>query len=143
MHPLFEKANSLYSIILDAAKEVRQHLVVGLLESIYEDCLEHELKLRNFNVTRQKRVDIQYKGKVFQHELRLDLVVEDCFVIELKSNENGIRYEHRMQCLSYLKALNYPLGVVINFGASNQKTWYQRVILAGAGPEEPTAENLI
>lgn len=138
MHPLYEKANTLFPLVVAAATEVRNLVGPGLLEGVYEDCLEYELKLRGHKVERQKCTDIHYKGAAFHHQLKLDLIVDDCLILELKSTENGIRYEHRIQCLTYLKALNYPLGIVINFGASSQKTWYQRVILAGAGPEEKT-----
>ncbi len=131
MHPLYEKANTLSNDVSDAAMEVLEALGMGLLESVYERCLARELRLRGHRVETEKEVLIHYKGETFRQALRADLLVNDCLVVELKSIEAAIRLEHRMQVLSYMRLLGYPLGLLINFGAVEGKRIH-RVILKGA-----------
>ena len=131
MHPRYEQANALSRDVADAVAEVLRLLGMGLLESVYERCLARELCLRGHTVTTEKEVIIRYKGETFRQALRADLLVDDCLVIELKSIEAPIRLEHRMQVLSYLRLLDYPLGLLINFGAVDGKRIH-RVILKGA-----------
>ncbi len=103
----------------------------GLLESVYEACLERELTLRGHHVEKEKYVAYVYKGASFSTTLRADLIVDECLVIELKSLEGELRYEHQMQVLSYLKVLNYPLGLLANFGATDRKR-FKRILLKDA-----------
>ena len=102
-----------------------------MLESVYEYCLCRELELRGHTVVKAKVVEINYKGATLKQVLRADLIVDDCVVVELKSIEGSIRTEFRMQLLSYLKLLDMPLGLIVNFGAT-ETVRYRRVILAGA-----------
>lgn len=131
MHPLYQKADALTADITDAAAEVLRTVGMGLLESIYSNCLTRELTLRGHAVTQEKYVEYVYKGKRFGTSLRADLLVDDCVAVELKSIESTLRAEHKMQLLSYLKLLNYPLGLLINFGATSSVRIH-RVILKGA-----------
>ncbi len=138
MHLKYPKAEEVIQDIHDAAEEVLRVIGPGLLEIVYEQCLLRELELRGHRIEKEKQVTICYKGHQFIHLLRADLIVDDCVVIELKSVEGNIRPEFRMQLLSYMKLLDVPLGLVINFGATSA-TRYRRVILAGAdmGYEPP------
>ena len=135
MHPDYERADVILQDVTLACEEVLDHLGPGLLESVYEECLAHELRLRGHNVEKEKRITINYKGHEFNHILRADLIVDECVILELKSIESAIRVEHRMQLLSYLKIINYPLGQIINFGATNTCR-YRRVILSNANLPE-------
>ena len=135
MHPLFEKAHLLTSEIISAALEVQRHFGPGLLESIYVKCLERELNLRGHVTSREVPVTIRYKDLEFDEKLRVDLLVDDCLVVEAKAVEGGKEnmMQFKAQTLSYLKLLDLPLGLVINFhnprlGARG----IARVILAGA-----------
>jgi GxxExxY protein len=135
MHSDYKRADILLDDIKKASEEVLNHLGPGLLESVYEECLAHELKLLGYSVEKEKQIIVNYKGHQFEHSLRADLIVDDCVILELKSIEGSIRTEHRMQLLSYLKLANYPLGMVINFGATSAIR-YRRVILSGANLPE-------
>ena len=84
MHPLYEKADRLSGEMIGAAIEVHRQKGPGLIESIYERCLLRELELRSIPASTQKIVQVEYKGLVFDQPLRFDLLVGDCFLIELK-----------------------------------------------------------
>ena len=135
MHSDYERADILLDDVTKACEEVLNHLGPGLLESVYEECLAHELKLLGHSVEKEKQIIVNYKNHQFTHSLRADLIVDDCVILELKSIEGSIRAEHRMQLLSYLKLANYPLGMVINFGSTSALR-YRRVLLAGANLPE-------
>src|SRR5712671_2497900 len=114
MHPLFEKATGLTEGIIAAAIEVHRDKGPGLLESIYEWCLIKELGLRGLNCVSQKVVVIQYKGFTREEPLRFDVLVEGCVLVEAKAVEK-ILHIHKAQLLSYMKLLDVPLGLLINF----------------------------
>jgi len=104
--------------------EVYNHLGPGLLESVYEKALIHELKLRGLNVTSQVPVEISYKGVVVGSDLRLDILVEDLLVIELKSVE-ALMPVHFKQVRTYMKLLDKPAGLLLNFDVSDFKNGYR------------------
>ncbi|MBQ2619886.1 MAG: GxxExxY protein [Thermoguttaceae bacterium] len=117
MHPLYNKASMLTEKIIGAAVDVHHHFGPGLLESIYVKCLEYELNLQGLKTKREVPVKIEYKGYTFDESLRLDLLVEDCVIIEAKAvdkDSENMEY-YKAQILSYMKLLNIPLGLVINF----------------------------
>ncbi len=135
MHPLFQKAHILTAQVIDSALEVQRHFGPGLLESIYVKCLERELNLRGHSTVREVPVSVQYKGFEFDERLRVDLLVDDCLVVEAKAvdadREDMMRF--KAQTLSYLKLLNLPLGLVINFHNPRLgDRGIARVILKGA-----------
>jgi GxxExxY protein len=100
--------------IMSAVFEVHNGLGPGFLESIYEEALVHELGLRGLHVERQREMPVYYKEKlVGQH--RLDVVVEDKIILELKAVA-ALNDAHKQQTLSYLKATGFKLGILINFG---------------------------
>ena len=104
--------------IIGAAIEVHKELGPGLLESVYEKCFVKEMVLRGFNVKNQVIVPIQFKGLVIDADLRLDVLVENLVVVELKAVEklSGL---FEAQVLSYMKLLGIPKGVIINFCSTN------------------------
>jgi len=106
--------NELSSKIIGAAIEVHKALGPGLLESAYEECLAHELSLRELVFERQKPVPIEYKGINLDCGYRLDLVVEDRIILELKAC-NQIEPIHEAQLLTYLKLTGIQLGLLLNF----------------------------
>src|SRR5579864_1087121 len=114
MHPLFEKAAGLTETIIAAAIEVHSNKGPGLIESIYEWCLLKELELRGLTCLSQKVVLIEYKGFTREEPLRFDVLVEGCVLVEAKAVEKILPI-HKAQLLSYMKLLNVPLGLLINF----------------------------
>ena len=131
MHPLFQKADKLSYEVIGAAVEVHRHKGSGLIESIYEKCMVRELFLRNMSCINQRSVLIEYKGCTFEEPLRLDLLIEACLLVELKSVEH-ILPVHKAQLLSYMKLLDIPVGLLINFHEVKLTDGISRLILPGA-----------
>jgi GxxExxY protein len=131
MHPDYLKAHALSSKVIGAAIEVHRHKGPGLIESIYERCLIRELELQDISATNQLRVEIEYKGLVFAEPLRLDVYVERCLIVENKVVEQ-ILPVHKAQLLSYMKLLNAPIGLLINYHEPILKNGIVRLILEGA-----------
>jgi len=100
--------------IVGCAIRVHKELGPGLLESIYEKCLKYELELNGFEVIQQQKIPVKYRGKEMDIDLRLDLLVNDTIIIELKAIEN-ILPVHEAQLLTYMKLLKKPQGLLINF----------------------------
>ncbi len=115
------------SAIIDASIKIHRELGPGLLESVYESLLARALIKRGFNVDRQKPVSFEYDGEFFNEGLRVDLLVEGRVVVELKSVEKLVPV-HSKQLLTYLKLLNQPVGLLINFGAPTLKEGLHRVV---------------
>ncbi|MEZ6144865.1 MAG: GxxExxY protein [Planctomycetaceae bacterium] len=113
MHPQYERANGMTHDVIGAGIEVHRELGPGLLESIYEKCLLHELELRGHQVIRQQ-VQIRYKDIAFQEDLRFDLLIDACLLVEVKCVQE-VHPIHKAQLLSYMKLLNIPVGLVMNF----------------------------
>lgn len=131
MHPLFQKASGLTESIIAAAIEVHRDKGLGLIEAIYEWCLTKELELRGLNWVSQKTVPIDYKGFTREEPLRFDVLVEGCVLVEAKAVEKIIPV-HKAQILSYMKLLNLPLGLLINFHELKVTDGISRLILPGA-----------
>jgi len=113
--------------IVDAAFRVHSQLGPGLLESIYEKCLVKELTKRGLRVRRQVAVPIIYDGEVLDEPLRLDLLVEETVVIDVKAVER-MHPVFRAQMLTYLKLTDRRLGFIINFNVAVIKQGIHRVI---------------
>ena len=110
-----------------AAIEVHKNLGPGLLESIYHRCLEKELSIKGFNFESELVIPINYKGLNIEADLRCDFFVENCLIVELKAVDKVLPI-HEAQLLTYMKLLNIPLGLMINFNVKNiykegQKTY--------------------
>ena len=131
MHPLYSKASKLTEHIIGAAIEVHRDKGPGLIESIYEWCLLRELELRRLAAVNQKAVKINYKGFVREEPLRFDVLVENCVLVEAKSVEHVLPV-HKAQLLSYMKLLDVPLGLLINFNVPKLIDGVSRLILPGA-----------
>ena len=131
VHPLFEKASGLTETIIGAAIEVHRDKGPGLIESIYEWCLLKELDLRGLSTASQKVVVIKYKGFTREDPLRFDMLVEQCVLVETKAVEK-ILPVHKAQLLSYMKLLDVPLGLLINFHKLKLTDGVARLILPGA-----------
>ena len=131
MHPLFQKADALSYAAIGAAIEVHRLKGAGLLESIYEKCLVRELNLRKITVVNQRKVQIEYKGLVFDEPLGFDVLIENCLLLELKSVQEILPI-HKAQLFSYMKLLNIPLGLIVNFHELKLTDGIVRMILPGA-----------
>lgn len=132
MHPLFQKASGLTGSIIAAAIEVHRDKGPGLIESIYEWCLTKELGLRGLNYVNQKTVLIEYKGFTREEPLRFDVLIEGCVLVEAKAVEKILPI-HKAQLLSYMKLLDVPLGLLINFHEMKVTDGISRLVLPGAG----------
>ena len=123
-----ERVNELSRVVVDAALRVHRELGAGLLESVYEVCLCEELRSRGLAVERQIKLPIHYLGKELDADLRLDLLVEDALIIELKSVDS-ILPVHEAQLLTYLKLTRRRLGLLINFNVPLIKEGIRRLAL--------------
>lgn len=110
--------------VIGASMEVYNVLGPGLLENVYEKALLYELKLRGLKVSSQIPVNIEYKGNVIGSDLRLDIIVEDILIVELKSVESLLSV-HFKQIRTYMRLLNKPMGLLINFNVSDFKNGYK------------------
>jgi GxxExxY protein len=131
MHPLFAEASRLTQTIIGGAIEVHKDKGPGLVESIYEWCLTKELELHGLTSINQKVVKIHYKGFVRDEPLRFDLLVNGAVLLEIKSVETVLPV-HKAQLLSYMKLLDVPLGLLINFNVNKLTDGVSRLILPGA-----------
>lgn len=127
----FEKISpeiqSLSHKIIGLAIEVHRQLGVGLLESAYQECLFYEIKKAGIKVEKEKSLPIVYKEIEINQDYRIDLLVEDKIVIELKTVENYTSV-HFAQILTYLKLGKYPLGLLINYNSIILKNSIKRFI---------------
>ena len=131
MHPLFEKASGLTESIIGGAIEVHRDKGPGLIESIYEWCLQKELELQKLGCVSQKIVQINYKGFTREEPLRFDLLVEGCVLVEVKAVQQVLPI-HKAQLLSYMQLLDIPVGLLINFHEMKLTDGVHRLILPGA-----------
>ena len=134
MHASFQKASRLTETIIGAAVEVHRDKGAGLVESIYEWCLVCELELRKQPVTSQRAVRITYKGFSKEEQLRYDVLVGECVLVEVNAVTNVVPV-HKAQLLSYMKLLDVPIGLLINFDAQRLTDGVSRLILQGADGE--------
>ncbi len=118
--------NEISRQIVDAAFQIHTRLGPGLLESVYEVLMAHELRKRGLRVERQVPVRIAYDGIVFDEGFRADLIVEDLVIVELKSVEKTAPV-HGKQVLTYLRLTGKRLGLVVNFGEALIKHGIERV----------------
>jgi GxxExxY protein len=113
--------------IVNAAFQIHKQLGPGLLESVYEAVLFHELKTRGFHVERQKPISISFNGMNFDEGFRADLVVEKKVIVELKSIEKVIP-THKKQLLTYIKLSGLRVGLLINFSEYLIKNGVTRIV---------------
>ena len=103
---------------LGCAIEVHRNLKAGLLESVYEKCYVHELNLQGLKWEAQRQVPLNYKGILVDADLRYDVLIEDVSIVEIKAIES-IAPVHEAQVLTYMRLLERPKGLIINFNCTN------------------------
>jgi GxxExxY protein len=128
MNTQMQKANEWSQLLIGAAIEVHRVKGPGLIEEIYSKCLGRECELRNIPCVKELRVFLEYKGFVFEQPLRLDLLIDDVLIVELKAVDRVLPI-HKAQLLSYMKLLNKPLGLIINFHEMILKNGIYRMVL--------------
>lgn len=126
--------NELTFKVIGAAIEVHKELGPGLLESVYQKCFAHELRLRNISFQSELMIPINYKGLHLEADLRCDFFIEQSLVVEIKAIENTLPV-HDAQLLTYMKLLQKPKGILINFNVVNlfkegQKTFVNELFRA-------------
>lgn len=126
--PIPRETDETAKAIVDCAFKVHSTLGPGLLESVYEACLVYELEKRDLSVDRQVNVPVMYDGRRFNTGLRLDLLVDDCVVVELKAVEKLLPL-FNAQLLTYLKLSDKRLGLLINFNVPVIKDGIKRIAL--------------
>ena len=131
VHPLFQKADGLTGNIIGGAIEVHRDKGPGLIESIYQWCFMKELEPRRLAFSSEKAIAVQYKGFTKEENLRFDLLVEECVLVEAKAVQEVLPI-HKAQLLSYMKLLDVPIGLLINFHALKLTDGITRLILPGA-----------
>ena len=122
-----DKTDSLTYKIIGCAMEVYKQLGPGLLESVYEQALIQELKLNDIPVESQVEIKVNYKGINITDNLRLDLLVDDSVIVELKSVEE-LKPIHHKQLLTYLRLMNKKVGLLINFNTDNLMDGIKRIV---------------
>lgn len=125
--PLQQELNAVTEQIIAAAIEVHRALGPGLLESAYESCLVYELVRRGFHVEQQKPMPVIYKEVQLDVGYRLDMLVEESVIVELKAVEQLLPI-HEAQLLSYLKLSGYRVGLLINFNVPALKQGIRRLV---------------
>ena len=113
--------------VLDAAIRLHKELGPGLLESVYETLLASSLARRGYKVARQQPVDIEFDGIRFQSAFRIDILVEDMLLIEVKSVDR-LHAAHAKQLLTYLRLSKQPVGLLINFSGATLKEGFKRLV---------------
>lgn len=122
-----EHTESIAKLVVDAAYTVHKNLGPGLLEKVYEICFCHELEKRGLSYQRQVDIPIVYDNLTFEEGLRLDVLVEDCIICELKAVDT-VNPVWEAQILSHLKLTEKRLGFLINFNVSRLKEGIRRFV---------------
>lgn len=130
--------NRITGEIVDASYHIHDQLGPGLLESVYQTLLAHELEKRGLTVEREKEIGFVYEGITIEAGFKVDLLVNSAVVVELKSVET-LAPVHSKQLLTYLRLLELPVGLLINFGAPTLKEGVRRIANARA----PSARSLL
>lgn len=113
--------------VLDLSIRLHRELGPGLLESVYETVLAGKLTGRGYRVERQRPVDILFEGQRFAAAFRIDLLIEDAVLVEIKSVER-LNAAHAKQLLTYLRLTKQPLGLLVNFGGATLKEGFKRLV---------------
>jgi len=119
--------NEIAREIVDAAFKIHKRLGPGLLESVYEKVMIHELRARSLKVENQVPVPIEYEGLKIADAFRADLLVEDKVIVELKSVEETVAV-HKKQLITYVRLTDKRLGLLINFGSALIKNGITRIV---------------
>ncbi len=123
-------------LVIGALIEVHRHLGPGLLESVYESCVCRELALRGVTFQRQRPMPLIYKGMINSCSYRLDLVVRDCVLVELKAVESVLPI-HVAQVVTYLRLSQIPVGLLVNFNVRFLRDGLRRIWLSSPSSPPP------
>jgi GxxExxY protein len=126
--PIPEDVNRIATQIVDAALRAHSALGPGLLESVYEACLAHELRKRGLTVECQHPIPVRYDGIQFDESFRIDLLVQGCVIVELKTTSDDHPI-HKAQLMTYLKRTRLRLGFLVNFNKKCIKDGIERIAL--------------
>lgn len=129
--------------VIDLAVRLHRDLGPGLLESVYETVLAGKLVQLGYSVVRQKPIDIEFEEMKFEAAFKIDLIVDNRLLIELKSVES-LNAAHAKQLLTYLRLTKQPVGLLINFGGATLKEGLRRIVnnhTPSASPREPKIRN--
>ena len=132
--------NEITQDILDSSIKIHRQFGPGMLESVYEVLLEAELKRRGHKVERQKPISLEYEGALLDTAFRLDMLVDEMVIVELKSTEQ-MHPVFAKQVKTYLTVTGLHVGVLVNFGVEKLKDGYLRIVRDYAGPR-PSEQNL-
>ena len=121
------RIESLTARVIGCAIQVHRTLGPGLLESVYRDCMLIEMRANGLRVERERRVSLKYREQLIHSSLTMDLVVEECVVVELKAVEN-IHPVHLAQVVTYLKLTGYPAGLLLNFNVTSLRAGLRRLV---------------
>lgn len=113
--------------VLDVALHLHKNLGPGLLESVYETVLAAKLAAMGYSVSRQRSVDIEFEGMQFASAFRIDLLVDERLIVEIKSVES-LNAAHAKQLLTYLRLTGQSVGLLINFGGATLKEGVRRIV---------------
>ncbi|WP_374406617.1 GxxExxY protein [Pelagerythrobacter sp.] len=130
--------DALSAEVVDACVRIHRELGPGLLESVYELVLAGELDRRGLKTDRQKPVDIVFDGVAYTAAFRIDIVVEDRLILEIKSVES-LNNAHLKQLLTYLRLTEQPVGLLLNFAGATMKEGIRRVVNDYRQPQAPSA----
>lgn len=119
--------NEISKIIFDCGMKVHRKLGVGLYETVYEQCLEHELKKAGLKVERQKEINVIYEELIIERAFRVDMLVEDKVIIENKAVPEIVDY-YGFQLLNYLRITKMKLGMILNFHSPLFKNGVKRIV---------------
>lgn len=119
--------DAITSDVIDAAIGVHKGLGPGLLESVYEIVLAGDLERRGHKIDRQMPVDIEYDGLRFPAAFRVDLLVDDCVILEIKAVDT-LAAVHAKQVLTYLRLVHKPVGLLLNFSGETMKEGIRRLV---------------
>ena len=126
--------NEITQDILDASIKIHKQFGPGMLESVYEQLLAVELTRRGHKVERQKSVSFEYEGVILDTAFRLDMLVDDMVIVELKSTEH-MQPVYLKQVKTYLVVMGLQVGVLVNFGMDKLKDGYARIVNGYSGPK--------
>ncbi|MBR4259475.1 MAG: GxxExxY protein [Kiritimatiellae bacterium] len=126
--------NEITQDILDASIKIHKQFGPGMLESVYEQLLAVELTRRGHEVERQKSVSFEYEGVILDTAFRLDMLVDDMVIVELKSTEH-MQPVYLKQVKTYLVVMGLQVGVLVNFGMDKLKDGYARIVNGYSGPK--------
>jgi GxxExxY protein len=121
-----EEAEALCKTVIGCAIEVHRVLGPGLLESVYQECMVLEMKRQPLRLESERRIPFDFKGQRIKSRLKLDLLVDDCIIVELKAVER-LHPIHSAQVITYLKLTGFPIGLLMNFNAPTLKAGLKRL----------------